>query len=164
MEIHDVVMRLIGPVEPVGETRTDNQRLASLEQLTGLVDGLLEEIRGIAERHEHSHEYSVKRAADLCDKFLRTVAEEFAQSPAPAAPAPTSQWQDIATAPKDGPILAYNPVQGVYATRYDRGEWPHADWYSDDLGRDASLWYPRPTHWQPLPSAPLSAAPEDKPK
>jgi hypothetical protein len=73
-------------------------------------------------------------------------------------------WRDISTAPKDGPILAYNPVQGVYATRYDRGEWPHADWYSDDLGRDASLWYPRPTHWQPLPSAPLSAAPEDKPK
>jgi hypothetical protein len=71
------------------------------------------------------------------------------------------KWQDIATAPKDGPILAYNPVQGVYATRYDRGEWPHADWYSDDLGRDASLWYPRPTHWQPLPSAPLSASPED---
>lgn len=63
-------------------------------------------------------------------------------------------WRPIETAPKDCPILAYNPVQGVYETRYDKGEWPHADWFSDDAGRTASLWYPRPTHWMPLPPPP----------
>jgi hypothetical protein len=107
----------------------------------------VDELMRLLDAHEEAYgsgaDVQVTRAA------IRALASSMAQ------------WQDIATAPKDGPILAYNPVQGVYATRYDRGEWPHADWYSDDLGRDASLWYPRPTHWQPLPSAPLSASPED---
>jgi hypothetical protein len=146
-------------VDAVNErARKDALLRQAMEALTIAHTGL-EWYRGVMPEYVDS---SDGEADTEINAAIAAIQAELSHSPAPAAPAPTSQWQDIATAPKDGPILAYNPVQGVYATRYDRGEWPHADWYSDDLGRDASLWYPRPTHWQPLPSAPLSASPEAK--
>lgn len=79
-------------------------------------------------------------------------------------------WQPIETAPRDRRILAYNVVMGVYATRFLDGEWPCARMYADaaeieaspsqwdrddpDHERRSGVWYPRPTHWQPLPEAP----------
>lgn len=70
MELNDVVMKLIGPVNPVGETRTDEERFENLKRLIALVDELTDEIEGVATSNRRSHEYSRKRAADLCDKFL----------------------------------------------------------------------------------------------
>lgn len=69
------------------------------------------------------------------------------------------EWQPIETAPKDGtPILAYNPVTGPYQTRHEDGEWPMADWYKGDPDHPG-IWYPRPSHWMPLPTAPLGKVP-----
>jgi hypothetical protein len=41
MELHDVVLKLVGPVKAVGETHEDNKRLANIKALTELVDRLL---------------------------------------------------------------------------------------------------------------------------
>ena len=44
MELYEIVMKLVGPVQPVGETRADEQRLANMKKLTELTDLLLGEI------------------------------------------------------------------------------------------------------------------------
>jgi hypothetical protein len=59
-------------------------------------------------------------------------------------------WQPIETAPRDGTeILAYNAFAGRYLTRFVDGEWPKYGW--DNM---TGVWYPRPTHWMPLPPPP----------
>lgn len=44
MEMHEIVMKLIGPVQPTGDHGADQKRLANMEALTELVDSLLFEI------------------------------------------------------------------------------------------------------------------------
>ena len=44
MELYEIVMKLVGPVQPIGETRADEQRLANMKKLTELTDLLLGEI------------------------------------------------------------------------------------------------------------------------
>lgn len=64
--------------------------------------------------------------------------------------------QQIETAPKDRAILAFNPVTGWYRTRHEDGEWPMADWMGNSKTGLRGIWYPRPTHWQPLPPIPTN--------
>jgi hypothetical protein len=59
-------------------------------------------------------------------------------------------WRDIETAPKDGrTILAYNAVTGAYTTAFKDDEWPLGFW-----GGQLGQWFPRPSHWMPLPAPP----------
>jgi hypothetical protein len=60
------------------------------------------------------------------------------------------EWQPIESAPRDGTwVLAYNPVCGVYKTRFLDGQWPMNGW--DDK---EGTWYPAPYWWMPLPTLP----------
>lgn len=60
------------------------------------------------------------------------------------------EWQPIETAPEaGGRVLVYNPVVGVYSTEYSKGEWPLRCWNGEP-----GTWFPRPTHWMPLPKPP----------
>jgi hypothetical protein len=69
-------------------------------------------------------------------------------------------WRDIATAPRDGtPILAFNPMVGVYNTAWTNqwtGHNPSADYEGFPCGFWGRLgaWDCAPTHWMPLPTAP----------
>lgn len=68
MDLHDVVMKLVGPVRAVGETRADDLRLANLKVLTALVNLLLREIEtaaGDADRQEASMKAIGKHAKDF---------------------------------------------------------------------------------------------------
>ena len=61
------------------------------------------------------------------------------------------EWQPIETAPDKQDVLVWNAMTGAYVSRHDGvGEWPLGFWRGD-LGE----WYPRPTHWMPLPNPPL---------
>ena len=62
------------------------------------------------------------------------------------------EWQPIETAPKDAVILAFNPMVGIYTTQYAGGEWPLRGLVPNLPC--SCIWYPRPTHWRPLPPAP----------
>ncbi len=75
MEISDVVMRLTGPVCPVGETNEDAQRLANLKQLTETVDALLFQISTIA-AFANRPEDSMRRIGVHARDFLRSVREQ----------------------------------------------------------------------------------------
>lgn len=55
------------------------------------------------------------------------------------------QWQPIATAPKDRPILAWDPYEGEVAIVYWDGKvwlWPGGEYRV------------KVTHWMPLPEPP----------
>lgn len=62
------------------------------------------------------------------------------------------EWQDIATAPKDGTwFLACATAPGWGATRIVRFKYP------DDrlpIHGEGQMWPSAPTHWMPLPEAP----------
>lgn len=73
-----------------------------------------------------------------------------------------NQWQDIATAPKDGtPILAaYDPtiygILPVIIVTWRKHEWKEncEGWFPDSLESPHHV-----THWKPLPAPPCTAKP-----
>lgn len=66
----DIVLKLIGPISPVGESGADEERLENLKKLCDLVDGLMFEIDHVAS-HKDRYEYSVKKAGEYADNFLK---------------------------------------------------------------------------------------------
>ena len=73
MELYDVVMKLVGAVEPIGETREDDRRFENLKALTSLTDELLTAIDTIALNEKDRVEFSRKRAGAHCKKFLDKI-------------------------------------------------------------------------------------------
>lgn len=69
MELHEIVMKLIGPVGPIGETNADHERLDNLKQLCTLVDRLVAIIDSVIPNKDR-HEASMKEAGEYADKFL----------------------------------------------------------------------------------------------
>lgn len=70
MEIKDVVCKLVGPIDPVGETNTDNTRFENLKVMCDLVEALVTDIDNVSYTHQGSYEYSRKRAADFAADFM----------------------------------------------------------------------------------------------
>ena len=67
--LHDIVMKLIGPVDPIGETNADQNRLANLKALCELVDRLVYTIDAVVPNKTRP-EASMKQAGEYADKFL----------------------------------------------------------------------------------------------
>lgn len=66
----EIVMKLIGPVQPVGETGPDERRLQNIKALTELTDRLLGEVSraaSCANRHEASMKVIGKHAKQFLD-------------------------------------------------------------------------------------------------
>ena len=78
MEYEDVVNKLIGEIDPVGETHTDNARYKNLSEMTALIDRLMYEMHKIAKYDRP--EYSINRAAKHCRHFLQYTREEIAST------------------------------------------------------------------------------------
>jgi hypothetical protein len=76
MEVYDVVMKLVGPVRPVGETDEDNRRYENLKNLTQLMDLIHTEIDEISYLYRNDPRFSVKRAGEHCNKFLTKMGIE----------------------------------------------------------------------------------------
>lgn len=70
MEIYDVVKKLAGEIDPVGETQTDDKRFENLKTLIVLVDKLMYDIDRIAVNYRNSYQFSKKRASEYSIKFL----------------------------------------------------------------------------------------------
>jgi len=52
--LHEIVKKLVGNINPVGETHTDNARFENLKVMTGLVDALLTDIDTVAVNNKDS--------------------------------------------------------------------------------------------------------------
>ena len=74
MELYDIVMKLIGPVDPVGSSEIDRDRMENLKVLLALTDRLLTNIDSIASCNKDREEWSMKQAGQLCAKWQDTVS------------------------------------------------------------------------------------------
>jgi hypothetical protein len=74
MDMYEIVMRLIGPVQPIGEHYSDQKRLANMKVLTELVDRLLFEIAR-AEPFADRTEASMKAIGTHAHDFLCELRE-----------------------------------------------------------------------------------------
>jgi hypothetical protein len=72
MDMIDVVMRLNGPIEPVGDTNIDEKRLENLKALCVLTGLLLDRIESVSEAYG-DHMASVKAAKDHAAAFLASI-------------------------------------------------------------------------------------------
>ena len=77
MEIEDVVNKLIGPIEPVGDSGIDVKRFQNLSLKIKLVDHLLHELWEVS-KNKDSHEDSVKKIGESADKALNSIGNEYA--------------------------------------------------------------------------------------
>jgi hypothetical protein len=69
MELYDVVMKLTGPVMPIGDCGEDERRLSNLVALCTLVDRLHTEIDDVASA-SGDYQASVKKAKNYASDFL----------------------------------------------------------------------------------------------
>ena len=72
MEMQDIVMKLIGPVQPTGDHGADQKRLENMKMLTELTDQLLFEI-SMAATNENRAEASIKAIGVHARDFLSSV-------------------------------------------------------------------------------------------
>jgi hypothetical protein len=73
MTNYDVVKKLIGAIRPVGETNTDNERFENLKEMCKLMDEIDTAIKEVAWDFRNSKEFSIKRAVEYADNFMKTV-------------------------------------------------------------------------------------------
>ena len=76
MTIHDIVKKLVGPIDPIAESNSDDQRFENLKKMTELVDMLIFDINYVA-RGKESQQYSVSRAGKHSKEFLTNLKEEL---------------------------------------------------------------------------------------
>lgn len=69
IDTYAVVKKLIGEIEPAGETDTDKKRLENLKQQLELISALLDDLQSIR-HHKDRAEYSIKRIGKEADDFL----------------------------------------------------------------------------------------------
>ena len=74
MDIHEIVKKLIGEINPVGDN-TDNKRLKNLRAMTELVNDLLSDIDQVA-WNNNKPEYSMNRAGQFAASFLDEIGRK----------------------------------------------------------------------------------------
>ena len=72
MEIIDVVRKLVGPVQPIGDSDIDRNRFENLKELTSLVEELVGDIRHIVP-DKNREEHSLHRAGEYSFEFIKEL-------------------------------------------------------------------------------------------
>ena len=74
MDLFEIVMKLNGCVQPVGETHSDSARFENLERLCELTERLMVEIRQVSHCAER-HEASMAAAGKAAQNFIRNIEQ-----------------------------------------------------------------------------------------
>lgn len=77
MTAHQIVEKLIGSIDPVGETQTDSLRFENLKAMSKLMYSIGQEISYVARYNKDRHEDSMKKAGKYADRALNDMIEEF---------------------------------------------------------------------------------------
>jgi hypothetical protein len=72
MTVYDIVKKLIGPIEPLGESNGDIKRFENLIAMTELIGKLLFDVDQVS-NEANSDEYSVARAGEFAKEFIEDV-------------------------------------------------------------------------------------------
>jgi len=73
MDITAIVKKLVGPIDPVGETREDERRYENIQVMTKTIDELLTELKWIGKLNKDRQEFSMKRAGNHAQDFLNAI-------------------------------------------------------------------------------------------
>lgn len=73
LTIKEVVEKLIGNINPIGDTTQDEIRFGHLKNTCDLVDELISDIADVANRK--SDEFSVKKAAEYASKRIKCFSD-----------------------------------------------------------------------------------------
>lgn len=71
--LYQVIMRLIGPIEPIGDPSTDQCRYNSLNRLLLTMEQLIIDIDELATKHKGSQIDSIRTIGHRCDQFLTSL-------------------------------------------------------------------------------------------
>ena len=74
LELKEIVMRLVGPIAPVGDSNIDAERLKNLETLTRLIDQLVYDIDRLRPNAIRP-EASMRKAGILARQFCEDLRE-----------------------------------------------------------------------------------------
>ena len=69
IDYYEVVKKLVGPIDPIGETQEDDRRLGNLEIMTYLIDRLLRDIDNVAMK-DNCTTASIRKAAKCASDFF----------------------------------------------------------------------------------------------
>ena len=72
MDYKEIVLRLIGEIEPIGEAAEDEKRYENLKNMCALVDGLIFEIYKVSKNADR-YEASIRRAGECARMFLNDL-------------------------------------------------------------------------------------------
>ena len=70
MELIDIVDKLVGRIDPIGDTAIDNERFENLKVYCELIDTMVRNIDDIAYNNMNSELSSIKKAADYASDFM----------------------------------------------------------------------------------------------
>ncbi len=76
LDLHELVLKLIGPVTAVGDHRIDRDRLENLKVLTGLVEDLMHEV-SLAAQTVDRPEASMQTIGKYAKDFLDSTQEDL---------------------------------------------------------------------------------------
>lgn len=76
MKHSEIILKLIGPLRPIGETNEDLIRFENLKTLCECAEEILLEINRVACR-THGNEFSIKRNVDFAKEFLDRIDERY---------------------------------------------------------------------------------------
>ena len=73
INIYEVVKKLNGNINPAGATHVDDERFENLKDMCNLIANLLADVNHVALHNKDRHEYSMKRAGEYADEFLKNI-------------------------------------------------------------------------------------------
>lgn len=74
--VYEVTHRLLGMIEPIGDSNVDEIRLMNLNDTIDLTNTLLSDIILVA-RHKDRGEYSMSEAGKTADKFITELRKRL---------------------------------------------------------------------------------------
>ena len=77
LDVRDVVLKLTGPIQPVGESNTDAFRLENIKQLTELIDDLITDV-ALQIHNADRPEASMRAIGKHAREFLRELRDSLA--------------------------------------------------------------------------------------
>jgi hypothetical protein len=75
MDLYEVTKKLIGSIDPVGESRVDEIRFENLKVMLDLVERLIDEINDVAIENACRNEASMKKAGEIARQFIYSIRD-----------------------------------------------------------------------------------------
>lgn len=67
----DVVKKLVGPINPIGDSGEDARRYENIVHMSKVIEELVREMEYVVHSNRHAYEGSVRKSADFAEKFLK---------------------------------------------------------------------------------------------